>query len=318
MHIQVDKSSPLSIKDQIKSQIRALVTTGTLSAGEALPAAQSMAAMVGVNRNTVATAYREMAAEGLLMTVKGSGTFVKEGIKPVPTDALQPVLDEAFSRARAMGYTLEQFTDLFLSRLAVHGAYKGRKILAVWCNRFTIDEVCRALEGELQVSTRGVLLQELEKDPRPYAAHFKEADLVVTSIFYVKAVTAWAKPHGVEVFGIMITPVTRILNRIAQLPRGTTVGLSCVNDKAAEATCQIVRLSGDVTLNTIWAGADDTQKLQAMLDRCDVIFATHLVYDRVCQLAGPCKEVIHVDATINSINIELIRERLSRLGFTNQ
>lgn len=57
--------------------------TGRLPAGTRLPASRALASDLGVHRNTVLAAYRELEAEGFLTTRQGAGTFVAESLPDV-------------------------------------------------------------------------------------------------------------------------------------------------------------------------------------------------------------------------------------------
>jgi GntR family transcriptional regulator/MocR family aminotransferase len=52
------------------------IRRGRLRAGDRLPATRDLARALGVNRNTVVTAYDELAGEGWISTTPASGTFV--------------------------------------------------------------------------------------------------------------------------------------------------------------------------------------------------------------------------------------------------
>jgi GntR family transcriptional regulator/MocR family aminotransferase len=52
------------------------VRRGRLRPGDALPGSRALAASLGVHRNTVLAAYRELAAEGWIATTRARGTFV--------------------------------------------------------------------------------------------------------------------------------------------------------------------------------------------------------------------------------------------------
>ncbi|MFH8582803.1 aminotransferase-like domain-containing protein [Streptomyces celluloflavus] len=58
--------------------LRDAVRTGRLAPGTRLPSSRSLAADLGIARNTVADAYAELAAEGWLSARQGSGTRVAE------------------------------------------------------------------------------------------------------------------------------------------------------------------------------------------------------------------------------------------------
>ena len=64
--------------------LREAVRTGRLVPGTRLPSTRSLAADLGVARNTVADAYAELIAEGWLIAQQGSGTRVARRAEPRP------------------------------------------------------------------------------------------------------------------------------------------------------------------------------------------------------------------------------------------
>jgi GntR family transcriptional regulator/MocR family aminotransferase len=62
--------------------LRTAVRTGRLAAGTRLPSSRSLAADLGVARNTVADSYAELVAEGWLTAQQGSGTRVATRSEP--------------------------------------------------------------------------------------------------------------------------------------------------------------------------------------------------------------------------------------------
>ena len=76
MFITIDESDARPIYVQVAEEIRALIARGELSEGAQLPPVRQLAADLGVNLNTVATAYRELQGEGLLSIRHGAGAVV--------------------------------------------------------------------------------------------------------------------------------------------------------------------------------------------------------------------------------------------------
>ncbi|MDG4831786.1 PLP-dependent aminotransferase family protein [Solwaraspora sp. WMMD1047] len=76
MDLHVRLTGRTNLVAQIREQLRAAVLAGRLRPGDVLPASRTLAARLGVSRNTVSTAYERLAAEGLLTTRTGAGTFV--------------------------------------------------------------------------------------------------------------------------------------------------------------------------------------------------------------------------------------------------
>lgn len=76
MFLSIDTRDPRSIYQQVADGIKALIARGELPEGAALPPVRQLAADLGVNLNTIATAYRELQREGLLTVKHGSGAVV--------------------------------------------------------------------------------------------------------------------------------------------------------------------------------------------------------------------------------------------------
>jgi GntR family transcriptional regulator/MocR family aminotransferase len=79
--LQRDSHTPLYT--QIVAEVRRMISSGALSIGDRLPASRELARTLGVNRNTVTTAYAELAADGLITSRVGSGTYISRVPAPV-------------------------------------------------------------------------------------------------------------------------------------------------------------------------------------------------------------------------------------------
>ncbi|PYS51704.1 MAG: GntR family transcriptional regulator [Acidobacteria bacterium] len=77
MYIVVDfEKDHRPIYQQVVDEIKALIARGSLREGEQLPPVRQVAADLGVNLNTIATAYRELQREGLITVRHGAGAIV--------------------------------------------------------------------------------------------------------------------------------------------------------------------------------------------------------------------------------------------------
>lgn len=74
----------LPLYARIQRAIRQLILEGTLDIGRALPASRSLAASLGVSRDTVESAYSQLHAEGFIERRVGSGSFISERAKSLP------------------------------------------------------------------------------------------------------------------------------------------------------------------------------------------------------------------------------------------
>ena len=312
MSIILRKKSPLGIKDQIKRQIRIMVETGELPAEQALPSARDMAKTLNINRNTVLAAYRELVGEEILETVVGSGTFVKERSVQRETDELRTIVDEAFEKAIRSGFSPEQITDFMLHRVTTFfPGTEGGRILVVECNQEALDDISGTLQRDLSVQTVTALIQDLECDPRLATEQCSNVDLIVCGFNHLEEFKKVIPEPPVEVVAVLLKPEIRIMNELMQLPPGTAVGFTCATQRSTETFYREAILSGGSSLIRIWAGLDQGPELQRLLEKCQVIYASHYVYDRIIRKTEADTRVIKVQLTIDRANINLIRDRLT-------
>lgn len=77
--VTVDVTSGVPPYEQIRTQVASLIATGALPAGSRLPTVRDLATDLGVAVGTVARAYRELEAEGLVTSRRRTGTVVAPG-----------------------------------------------------------------------------------------------------------------------------------------------------------------------------------------------------------------------------------------------
>jgi DNA-binding transcriptional regulator YhcF (GntR family) len=87
MMIEIDPASPVPPYEQVRARIAALAGEGQLAAGTRLPTVRQLAGDLGLAVNTVARAYRELEAAGLVQTRGRHGTFVTHRASGVPAEA---------------------------------------------------------------------------------------------------------------------------------------------------------------------------------------------------------------------------------------
>jgi GntR family transcriptional regulator len=75
-HVKVDRDEPLGLHEQVAAEVRRAIADGEARPGERLPPARDLAAVLGVNTNTVLRALRLLRDEGLLDFRRGRGITV--------------------------------------------------------------------------------------------------------------------------------------------------------------------------------------------------------------------------------------------------
>jgi GntR family transcriptional regulator len=108
--VAIDHSSLLPLHEQVAAAIRRAIAEGEALPGERLPPARDLAAVLGVNANTVFRALRTLREEGLVEFRRGRGVSVT-GIAPERSLVLLKAR-ELVSLARRYGYRPEELTKI--------------------------------------------------------------------------------------------------------------------------------------------------------------------------------------------------------------
>ena len=111
-NVKVDREQPLELHRQVAAEIRRAIAEGEAKPGERLPPAKDLAAVLGVNTNTVLRALRELRDEGLLEFRRGRGITVSG----TPQRGLVVAqIKELVSFAREQGYRVDELVEMIES-----------------------------------------------------------------------------------------------------------------------------------------------------------------------------------------------------------
>lgn len=101
----IDPNSPVPPFEQLRSGIALRAAAGTLPAGTRLPTVRALSEELGLAANTVARAYRELEADGVVVTEGRRGTFVASGAVAAPPDEVDDLARQLVRSARRHGLT---------------------------------------------------------------------------------------------------------------------------------------------------------------------------------------------------------------------
>ena len=95
MILHLDPASAVPPYEQIRAQVARMTATGVLPAGARLPTIRQLAKDLGLASGTVARAYRELEAEGIIATRGRHGSFVADMVRTPRGDVPDTALSEA-------------------------------------------------------------------------------------------------------------------------------------------------------------------------------------------------------------------------------
>jgi GntR family transcriptional regulator len=116
VQIRISASDGIPIYLQIVNQIKYLAASGRLAAGEELPPIRVLAERLVINPNTVARAYRELEAAGVVEKRRTAGTFVSEAGSPLARRERIKIVtervDALLAEARQLGIGVDELVEL--------------------------------------------------------------------------------------------------------------------------------------------------------------------------------------------------------------
>ena len=106
---EIDRRDPTDLYEQVAAEIRRAIADGEAKPGERLPPSKDLAAVLGVNTNTVLRALRLLRDEGLLEFRRGRGISVSG--TPERGAVVQRAKD-LVEFARQQGYRTDELVEI--------------------------------------------------------------------------------------------------------------------------------------------------------------------------------------------------------------
>ncbi|MFH1681196.1 MAG: PLP-dependent aminotransferase family protein [Candidatus Eisenbacteria bacterium] len=153
LQIRIRRESETPLYRQIADSVRNTIENNSLEDGDRLPPMRELAARLGINRNTVSLAYRELERIGLVQSDVGRGTFVRRRRLPKSGIAGAPVEEGPIEWSRVVarrsvgrGEVLERLSvGDGVNRIELTGAVADRDLFPVDAFRDVLEEVVREM-----------------------------------------------------------------------------------------------------------------------------------------------------------------------------
>ena len=116
MEIFINNHASIPIYEQISSQIKSMIISGELTAGEALPSIRGLAKSLHISVLTVQKAYDVLPTDGFIETTAGTGCFVSAQNQDFYLEEQQKKIEnhftEAIEIAKVSGIKLDKLQSL--------------------------------------------------------------------------------------------------------------------------------------------------------------------------------------------------------------
>ncbi len=297
VNIAVSRKIGIPLGTQIRDQIVNAVAVGDLRAGQRLPTVRQLAEFLGINRNTVAQAYRQLENDGHVITRAGGGTLVAGDptAAPPPAQTLHDLVRDAFRQARSAGFSAREFAELALHASAQEDAAPASRIVVIDEYRGELDFVCatirRALPGSL---VDAFLVADLQAaDPVELRARLAGFDCALVAFYCLEQVRPLLADANLPVVAAGVGPTLNSLRRIADECAGKQVAIVCTEPNGPEYMAAALRRAGiTFDVDPLLAHVHDRRLARILADSA-VIVASQGSADVVATLASDTPVIVY-------------------------
>lgn len=305
----INPKSGIPLYVQLKSQIKHFISAGVWEPGLKLPTERELAETLGVSRNTVSAAYKELEAEGFLVSLQGRGTFVAgespDKKRTSRKERLLRIIDLALEEAAELGFNPDDFLALAVSR-----AQEQKELLSTLRLAFVAPagEQAEYFKEEL-LSETGVqvvpfLLAEIRERPEEARQRCLGIDLIVTTLGEVEEVERLLKPVGKPVVGVSLELELGTIVRIARMPAGSTLVLLCSEESFGEKVKQSLQSAG-ISGIRVKVSTDRSEGVKTLVGEAEAVAVSIDRLEEVKELAG--KEVIPLRYRLDAGSLNMLR-----------
>ncbi len=309
MRLRVDAGSPIPIRWQLSEQLKHLIEAGGVPRDQALPSIRELAGFLGINPNTVARAIEDLKRRGYVEARRGKGVFVASASSPrSPLTHREGFLKDTVIRAAALGMTPDDVAVgvLSLASVGVAAALRGAvEVLLIECSAPELDFFGRELQAHLPVRVAKVLLKDLPTTVRRQArpGHWAAA---VTSFGHLPEVERHLDGLGVPVLALLAEAHLETLQRLAQLPRGTRVGVVSAAVDTTHTLEYSIAAAALPNIARIETCPAEGRALSRLVRRVSAIVCSSSSAEQVRGLVDPTVPVIIDDRALNQRAIQML------------
>lgn len=314
MPFPIVRKNGIPLYMQVKESVLNEINKGNWKTGDKLPTERELSENLKVSRNTVSQAYRELETEGILTSIQGRGTFVRDRDDAVRIenrkDLLLKIIDVAMEEGLQLGFTMDEFVELTEVRAKEKLDFLGQvKAIFIECNREQVDYFSKRLQFGSGVMITPMVLDELQSNTDQYLTDLKSADLVITTFFHYDEVKE-ILGKGRQVLAIALDPQMETIVRIARIPLGKKIGLVCRSDNFAHKVLHALKNASLDNLSIKVTTATQPEELKEFVTGFDALIVSPGRRREVEQLCNRKQEIIEFVYRPDVASINLLRAAL--------
>lgn len=318
----VERKGQRSLVEQLRSNVEMAVISGDFPDGMPLPSVRALARAASVAPNTVARAYAELEATGIVRALPRRGSFVVSPREDAAAPAFEEVVglvDEAVRASKAAGLDSVRFRALVAERARLLDL--GERAIAVVGRReAALDErvaVVADAMADLHVRVVGLSFEELRApDGLTRAAGF---DWYLVPMLETREAVSLVGPHAHR-----IMPMTRTLKHevrafVQSRAPETRFGIIAGTDEYIGRMVAALQRLRPLLTPPLAASVDDRRGVERVIREADAIVVGSMARSKFARwrpLAKPNIDFTYIpdEATLRRLRARLEAGRLRSSG----
>lgn len=233
MIVALDHTAAKPLYQQLAAHLRSEILCGIRAVGARMPPEAEMMRQTGVSKGTVKAAYSLLREEGLLRSVRGSGTYVCKSQSRHEHMDPQAQVRHFFANAYRRGESASHVYQLFRQRLdQVYTHTQTVCAAMVDCNWESLHLFCRQLKEIPGLQVTPYLLSDLidqQQNLNP------QCNLVLTTQTHYPAMLRYAGRLGIDLAQLAIKETDQTIAALSKLPRNRHICIVYRSDAFLES-----------------------------------------------------------------------------------
>ena len=225
----MEKNAGQPMFEQLASRIKERVESGALRVGDKLPTERELSEQLRLSRGTVRSAYRQLEEDGVIETIRGSGSYVRAATGVTDRrqkDRAARVLDDAIYGLTEMGLSLKEITTLFHACVAAKGMDNVLNLAIIDSNQEAMYDFQSQLSYLAGTALSMFILESVTMSPDPERL-LEPFDIIIAPSRHYPRISALIPRLQDKIIKAAISPGQDSLLEIASLDRRARIGILC-------------------------------------------------------------------------------------------
>lgn len=279
MELILNKGSGIPLYKQVKYAITDKIRSEELITGFKMPTERELSEQLGISRNTVSAAYKQLEKEGLLISRQGKGTFVAEEsdriLRGDSQERIMHLVDLGLKEALDYGMEAKDFLRLVEERVN-EKLDLIRKASAVYveCNTEQARYFAHQIETGTGMKCTPLTISDLIEMNDETRLLLYKTKVIVSTFNHVAEVQEYVDGFGKSVLGVAINPDLKTMVRIARLAPDTKLAFVSISEEFKNKVQQTFINAGLNELDLVYTNTQDSKELASVLEGRDQILVS--------------------------------------------